>query len=206
MSNLTKAQIENALAAWVERASTLKAWIADQNAPKPEDGTAYCSIRVMSRIKTGEDFTSMADDNGMTVTKGPRDFMVYLQGNSEGCFDQLCVLCDSLEKTSVCEALAADGIYFVASEPDVNLTGLDQQSMVERGSLDIRFRAGSEVEDTEAGIIERVEIEGNVLDGPPEVLEANETEIAVNGLELEAQGLALQVKFSVGEAYVSPVP
>lgn len=178
---ITKTQIEDAIAKWVEDQG-FSPFIADQNAPQPKG--LFCEIRVQNASSVGWDERRGPDGNGVATIVGNREIMVYLQTIRAGAFDALITLKDSLNKESVAGALARECLIFVEAESVVNLTDVEQTTMVERAALDIRFRTVAETSDN-VGLIERVEIEGTVKSG--------------SGTEIVTQ-------INVGEAYTPPGP
>ncbi len=181
----TKTQIEDALVAWLELMTpSMKPFVADQNAPQTPDGDLFCSIRLQNMEKIGLDETRGPDGTGISQHRGNREFMVYLSAHREGAFDALCALRDSLDLNSVHDLFVAAGFIPVDSEPVLNTTEVEQQSMVEAGSLDIRFRLGVDIADS-VGLIERVEIEATA-----EVIE----------------DVSITTEINIGTAYTPPEP
>ncbi len=176
-------EARRALTDWVTArlGASIKPMWADQDAPAP--GATYITLRVMTNTSVGEDYVGAPDSEGVLEVIGNREYMLYLQAFGPGALDALDTLRNSLQLESVGDAFITAGIAFIDAQRVENLSQLIGQNMNERGALDVRFRANSSVTDT-VGLIEDADIEG-LIDVEALILEVNETDLLVNGDQLE---------------------
>ncbi len=123
---------------------------------KPAPKVAYITLEVKTWTRVGEDAVGAPDDEGVAQILGVREFTAYFQGVGAGAVQLLSNLRDSLQKESVRDLLAGDGIVYVTAEDVVVLTNLIEATDVERGAFDTRFRTDSSIEDN-VGVIEKTE-------------------------------------------------
>ncbi len=125
--------------------------LANSNKPAPSVTWISMDIKVLSQV--GEDYVSGASavaspGTGFeNVVLGTREIMVYFLGIGVGALQALSNLRDSLQKESVRDLLLLDSLIYVRAEDVQNLTNLIEQTMVERGAFDTRFRTDSRIGD-----------------------------------------------------------
>ncbi len=143
--------------------------LANSNKPAPK--TTWISMDVKALSQVGEDYVGGATEvespgTGFeNVVTGTREIMVYFLGIGVGALQALSNLRDSLQKESVRDALLLDALIYVRAEDVQDLTNLIEQTMVERGAFDTRFRTDSRIGDPVEVIEKATDIEATFNHG-----------------------------------------
>lgn len=144
-----------------------------ENAPRPE--TDYVTLNIINYVMIGQDYTPRPQDSPGNVEQvGDREFTVQLQAYGGNVFDILESLRFSLQKQTVLDTLATNGIVFVQQFPIQDITELVNSRFEKRTTMDILFRIGQTYGDV-LGSIDTVEIQEEFLQGNVVVITENVT-------------------------------
>ncbi len=132
---------------------------SDSTQPSPK--TTWISMKLTAFAQVGEDVVGAPNGTtGDATITGNREWIGSFRATGTGSLQALSDLRDSLQKETIRDGLLADGIIYVTPEGGVqNLTGLIEQTSVEEGNLDIRFRTDSNITDS-LGVIEHAQLQG----------------------------------------------
>lgn len=128
----------------------------NENAPRPAQ--PYATLFLSSLNQVGEDYTPMADSNGLVGMVGDREFTLQIQAYGGDCITRLENLRSSLQMQTVLDGLRANGIVFVHHFGINDTTELLDSRFEKRAAMDVLFRMGQDYQDN-LGLIESVEIE-----------------------------------------------
>lgn len=162
--------IKTALVTWITANTGLTyAILADQNSPQPLSSSdlktsSYAVLRIQTTAQIGEDYISPPDSvSGNANISGNREITVFIEIKGYNAVSLMCQLRDSLQKPSVQATLRLSKLYYVDNFPVQDITGLDDTQYVERASMDVLFRAYTNIVDN-VGVIETAEVSGIIED------------------------------------------
>lgn len=148
-----------ALYTWVKRETDIEVIFARQGAPRPP--LPYATILfVNSATRVGSiDETRISE--GDFKQRAQRTALVSLNIFGAGANDLMSKLRDSLDRADVIEEFAATGLAHIGENGPNDLTALEDTKYIERSQLDLTVLYAVE-RDTDTGVIETVEITGQV--------------------------------------------
>lgn len=136
-------------------------WMND-NGPKPD--LPYLALRRSSLAAIGHGFESIPDGGGLAKISGDRDMTVNIQAYGSNAYGRLDELYNVRLDPNSQELLALGDLALVNLLAITNLTGLNDTEFEERAQMDLLFRFASQRTGVDVGLIEIVEIEGNLKD------------------------------------------
>lgn len=156
--------IQDALYDWATSVVPTFSFVwADQNIPFANTSSGdpvspvepSFTLRIGTITKIHEDSLNLPTDASTLVDiEGTRDFILGLQGFGPGSIQQLENLRSSLSRPSIKDSLfISDIIVRDTSVPIINISGLDDSEMEERGSVDIGMRTDSVITNEDVGKI-----------------------------------------------------
>ena len=132
----------------------------DQAAPRPN--LPYLTLRIQSLSSVGHEYTSVPNNSGMIKISGIREMTVNVQAYGENSFSILEDLHSINALPESQELLLSKGLILVDVLNLTNITGLNEYCPEERATTDLLFRFGSQRVNANVGLIENVNIEGNL--------------------------------------------
>jgi hypothetical protein len=165
----TRANIETAVLAWLEAATSETVIFAEQGKPRPS--TPYLTAKVGNIVSFGQD-----DRRGMTdpgapsyatqTYRGDREINVSVQAFGSGAMDLARAAANALRTETTRAQLATAGLCHRGVVPAVNeLTELLETDFEERAQFDATLAFGEEYTDT-VPLIEDVEGQGTFTGSP----------------------------------------
>lgn len=152
--------IDTLLFDWLVQFSSISVVWQESNGPKPD--LPYLTLRRQSVSSIAHEYMSNPDDNGIAVISGNRELIINIQAYGSNAFGRLEDLISLHLVTESQELLATEGLSLINQLGIQNITGLNDTLFEERASVDLLLRFASQRENVDVGLIETVEIEGNV--------------------------------------------
>jgi len=144
---------------WITARTGFAAILKNQNSPQP--AKPFCTFKFSSSEDIHEDYIGAPDSLGVATICGNREFQLEVQAFGPGANTALCKLRDSIHLPSVRISLRLSGLVLVDAEPVIDITSLEDDSLVEKANCDLRIRIASSEADT-IGAVESVEIAGSL--------------------------------------------
>jgi hypothetical protein len=159
--------IENAIQGWVKDETDLPVIWEDQSEARP-DGP-YGSVRMLTGpLRKGHDEFQKSATEDKFQTSGLREFSVSVNIYRADAFSTCSHLHSTIEDVLVLERFQNVGLAYIAASGIRNLTKLSGSRYESRFQFDVRFRL-TDVNETDPGVIEHVEIENEINDDLLEV-------------------------------------
>lgn len=155
--------------------NTFKVIWLQQNAPRPV--TPYITLHWAPGRKLGRDVQGAVDGTTLNAPLlGTREPEVDVQGFGPGSLQALEDLRTLLDTVAATEALFEGGIAVVDAGPLLNLMGLYDQQMKERGQFELKLRVHSYLATGDAGVGYIQAVEETVTDKLPDGSEVSDTQ------------------------------
>jgi len=145
---------------WVSTFSGITTIWADDNSPKPD--LPYISLRKGTVTPIGHGYISVPTSSGISKISGDRDMIVNFQAYGNNAFGKLENLWHVRLDPGSQELLYIGGLSLIELFALTNLTGLNDTLFEGRAQMDLLFRFVSQRTNIDVGLIETVEIEGNL--------------------------------------------
>lgn len=148
---------------------------ADQAAPRPN--YPYAVLRLESIVKVGWDELRSLDNNNVATYGGQRRGTVSVDYFGADPVQELSKATNALERQTILDLFADNGIAIQEKNEVLNLTRVLETEFEQRASFDFFIGFADNYED-DLGIIESVEVEGEMNEGSetvttgPEIIEA----------------------------------
>jgi hypothetical protein len=159
--------IENTIQGWVKDQTDLPVIWEDQSEARP-DGP-YGSVRMLTGpLRKGHDEFQKGEDPEKFQTSGLREFSVSVNIYRAEAFSKCSHLHSTIEDVLILDTFRAAGLAYIAASAVRNLTKLSGSRYESRFQFDVRFRL-TDVNESDPGLIEHVEIEDEIIDNLLEI-------------------------------------
>ena len=143
---------------------------SNDNGPKPD--LPYLTLRRQTLVSIGQGYTSAPNASGIAKISGDRDLTVQIQAYGSNAFGRLDDLYNVRLDINSQELLYTSNLALVNQLMISNLTGLNDTEFEERAVTDLLFRFASQRTGVDVGLIETVEVTGNLKE-PDKTLNFN---------------------------------
>lgn len=151
--------VYNNISSWILTVSGYSHCIkAEQNFTRP--AYPYFTIKLSERNKIGHDFKGSPNASGEALILGDREYTLSIRGYGDGCYQKTIELDDAFENPELYDQLTALGIVVFDSNGALDVSDPVGTEYRESSSLDVLVRIDANATDTSAGVIERVEADG----------------------------------------------
>ncbi len=141
MLNITT--LRTNLQAWVDAQTDSKVIWANQNSPQPEGAHVTLFVDPIAQLgRDGIGETVLVESEYLAVPFGDREFTLAIQAYRSGAYQDILNIVNSLQGETVRATLIANGIAYVRTLDQADISGLLQTQFQERAMADIRFRIG----------------------------------------------------------------
>lgn len=148
--------IKKAFYDWVFNFTAVPVVWANQNAPQPV--RPYIVLNLQTGLPIGHDFYSKVDpDSGLASLGGILQVTLAIEAYCKNSFFVLEELSRSVYIEEPSYTLREAGITFLNRLAINDLTGLDDTMFEDRSRMDMAFLIGSQIDNINVGIIQRVE-------------------------------------------------
>lgn len=134
-------------------------WMND-NGPKPN--LPFIALRRSTLVSVGQGYLSEPDNNGLSKISGDRNMTVNIQAYGSNAIGRLDELYNIRLDNNSQELLYLGGLALIDLLAITDLTGLNDTEFEERAQMDLLFRLVSQRTNVPVGLIETIEIEGNL--------------------------------------------